>query len=122
MRGDHDTLAHVPPRTVHDQHDLLVGTRSRLLGEGGERVGEELHVDARAQMPLGPPGGGVDVASEVPPAIAGMDHDHRPLPPQRPDATQDGLEPMRCSSVAHTSTTAPGCSSATAAALVARFF
>ncbi len=46
MRGDHDTLAHVPPRTVHDQHDLLVGTRSRLLGEGGERVGEELHVDA----------------------------------------------------------------------------
>ncbi len=61
-------------------------------------------------MPLGPPGGGVDVASEVPPAIAGMDHDHRPLPPQRPDATQDGFEADRCSSVAHTSTTAPGCS------------
>src|SRR5215467_2178783 len=88
-----DALAHVPAGLVQDQHELFARTRSRLLGKGGERAGEELHVDPRAQMPLGPPRGRMHVATEIAPAIARMDGDHWPLSPRRPHAAQDRFEP-----------------------------
>ena len=92
MGRDPHALTHVPPGAVHDQHELLARTRSRLLGKGGQRAGEQLHIDPRTQMPGGPPRSRMDVAHQIAPAIAGVNRDHGSLPAWRPDAAQDGLE------------------------------
>jgi hypothetical protein len=44
-------------------------------------------------MPLGASRGRMHVATEVPPAGARMDRDHRSLPPRRPHLAQNRLEP-----------------------------
>ncbi len=43
-------------------------------------------------MPLCPSRGGMDIAAQIPPAIARMNRDYRSLSSRRPDAAQDGLE------------------------------
>ena len=90
---DAEPRAQAPPRWVHDQHELLVRTRSCLLRQGGQRAGDHLDVAGGAQMPLRAPRGRRRLATPIPPARARMNRDHRPLSFGRPAAAQDGLEP-----------------------------
>ena len=72
-----------------------------------------------------PAGGGVDETDEGAPGETVLHDGGWSLPSRRPDATQDRLEapsPMRCSSVAHTSTVALGKAVATACSSGLNFF
>jgi len=89
---DAELDAAMPAGAVKHQHDLLVWTRSHLLGKGGSFPFEEGDAHRRGQMKDRTAGGGMHEADEIAPREAVLDGRQRPHAVQRPGLTHDGLE------------------------------
>ena len=69
MRGHTGPLAGMPARLVEHQDNLFAWARSHCLGKRGQFRLEERNQDPRGQVPDGAPGGGVDEADQIAPAV-----------------------------------------------------
>lgn len=110
----------VPARAVEHEEDDPVLPGSRLAGEEREGVLEEVLVDAGREIPEALAGGGGDEGGDVEPLEAVVAARDRPRAAQT--RRRIGFRPIRCSSVAKTSITAPGWRSASSATASASFF
>lgn len=112
--GDAQVEAGVPTRAVENQHNLFTRPSAHLAHEGGEFDVEERDADRRGEMEDGAPGGGMDKTDEIAPLIAMLDRRDGARLSKRQTLRRMGFSPMRCSSVAQSSTCAWGKAVATA--------
>jgi len=91
--GDRQARGGVPAGAVEDEEDDPVGAGARLAGEEREGLGEELLVDAGADVPEALAGGGRDEGGDVEPLEAVVATGDRTLALRRPDPADDGLQP-----------------------------
>ena len=92
MVGHEQLHARMPPCPIQHQHDLLVGSRAGLLGEGGELGFEDLDAHLRGLVKEGTARGGMDKADQPTPDEAVLHHRMRSRACRRPDATEEWLE------------------------------
>lgn len=83
----------VPARLVHDEQDLLGRAGPNLFREVRQRAVKSRNVDCRHEQPVGIPRLRLHEAVDVFPFVPGAHERARAVPPARPDAAQDGLEP-----------------------------
>lgn len=91
--GDGQARRGVPAGAVEDEEDDAVAAGAGLAGEEREGVGEELLVDAGAEVPEALAGGGRDEGGDVEPFEAVVAAGDRTLASRRPDPAEDGLQP-----------------------------
>jgi len=83
----------VPSRTIQDEDDFLLRTRSRLPGKGRQFRLEEGDAHTAGEVKDGPAGSGMDEADKVAPFVPVLDWRQGPLSLGRPDPSQDRFEP-----------------------------
>lgn len=83
--GDPQVHAGMPASTIEDEHDLLPGTRSDLLGKCRQFYLKERDTDRGRQMKQGAARGGMDKAHEIAPGEAMLHRGHWTLTNRRPD-------------------------------------
>ena len=91
--GHPQAHAGMPPGLVEHEHELLVGSRSRLLCEGGQLDLKEVDTHGGGEMEERPAGGGMGKADQSAPGEAMLDEGVRARTGRRPDAAQQRLEP-----------------------------
>ena len=91
--GNRQARRGVPAGAVEDEEDDAVAAGAGLAGEEREGVGEELLVDAGADVPEALAGGGRDEGGDVEPLEAVVAPGDRTLAFRRPDPAEDGLQP-----------------------------
>lgn len=85
--------ARVPASAIQHQHDLLVGSGPRLLGESSELDLEDLDTHIRGEVEKGATRGGMDEADEVAPGEAVLyDGVESRTATRRPDAPEQRFE------------------------------
>lgn len=124
MVGQAQLEAGMPAGAIEHEPDLLAGT-----GTGPDLARKrcrfhlkEGNIDGRCQMEERASGGGVDEADEIAPLKAMLDSGDGALANRPQMRRRSGLRPMRCSSVAHSSTWACGNAAATACSSGFLFF
>lgn len=91
--GNRQARRGAPAGAVEHEEDDAVAAGAGLAGEERERVGEELLVDAGADVPEALAGGGRDEGGDVEPLEAVVAPGDRTLASRRPDPAEDGLQP-----------------------------